>query len=386
MASIFNALMNLVESNDAFLYKDLVLDDVTYRLFDYRLASYSDFLPEYAREARGIMFDITDIEKPILVCRPMEKFFNLNENPFTLDLDLSNVLYVMDKLDGSLISTYLHKGKLRLKSKMSLDSDQALMAMDWLNLPENANFKESLEVVAESGLTVSLELTSPLNQVVVKYENTRLRVINIRDNTTGRHLSLTTFWDTFFDPDEVVSVTIPHPNEIEELVAGIKDKTGIEGYVLVFPDQLVKVKTDWYRSLHSAKEGIDIPSRLFESVLCGSQDDLRAMVYQDSYALSKIDQMEKAVLPTIKSWIATTTSYVNQAKEKGWTPKDVSEGLKRDNIPKVLHSPVFCLFRYGEFDFINWARKNRDSFGIDFSEIRQIPPYVPSSLVSGEVQ
>ncbi|MFT2622084.1 RNA ligase, partial [Escherichia coli] len=50
--------------------------------------------------------DVDDILVRI-ASRPMEKFFNLNETPFTMNLDLSKVKYMLAKEDGSLVSTYL---------------------------------------------------------------------------------------------------------------------------------------------------------------------------------------------------------------------------------------------------------------------------------------
>lgn len=70
-----------------------------------------------------------------VACWP-EKFFNLNENPTTTDLDLSTVEVVKEKVDGSLISSFLHRVDgmpvLRLKSRQSLVSSQAVDSLEWL--------------------------------------------------------------------------------------------------------------------------------------------------------------------------------------------------------------------------------------------------------------
>ncbi len=77
-----------------------------------------------AQKFRGIMFEM-DGDTPIRIAsRPMEKFFNLNENPMTMGIDISDVEYIMDKADGSLVSSYVDDGYLYLKSKTSLYSDQ----------------------------------------------------------------------------------------------------------------------------------------------------------------------------------------------------------------------------------------------------------------------
>ena len=75
--------MDLCKNNEAFFYKDHVLDDQTYRIFNYRLCSHTDFLSSGALECRGHMFNITVEGRPVIVCLPMQKFFNLGEINWT---------------------------------------------------------------------------------------------------------------------------------------------------------------------------------------------------------------------------------------------------------------------------------------------------------------
>ena len=85
--NLYNDLFALANSNEAFFFKDQELDNLVYRVFSYRLASYNDFCAPGAFESRGIMFEM-DQETPIrLAAMPMEKFFNDSENPFTMNLD-----------------------------------------------------------------------------------------------------------------------------------------------------------------------------------------------------------------------------------------------------------------------------------------------------------
>lgn len=53
---LYTNLMSLVASNEAFYYVDHVLNSCIYRVFTYRLASYTDFLEPDALECRGHMF------------------------------------------------------------------------------------------------------------------------------------------------------------------------------------------------------------------------------------------------------------------------------------------------------------------------------------------
>lgn len=84
---MYNDLMNLVSNSDVFYFQDFEVDGHTYRIFNYRLASYTDFMQPSALECRGHMFEIVGGDKcssqydsPIrLATLPMQKFFNLNE-------------------------------------------------------------------------------------------------------------------------------------------------------------------------------------------------------------------------------------------------------------------------------------------------------------------
>lgn len=75
---LYDNLMQLVKTNEAFYYVDHVLNDIIYRVFTYRLASYTDFLEPDALECRGHMFRV-DGDGVELVSLPLEKFFNLHE-------------------------------------------------------------------------------------------------------------------------------------------------------------------------------------------------------------------------------------------------------------------------------------------------------------------
>ena len=129
---LYNRLMKICLSDTTttkFFYKDFVSSMGTkFRVFSYHIASYTDWTQPGSLECRGIMFEM-DFDKPVRIAsRPMHKFFNLNENPFTMNLDLSKAEFAMTKEDGSLVSSYIDKGYVYLKSKTSIFSDQALSA------------------------------------------------------------------------------------------------------------------------------------------------------------------------------------------------------------------------------------------------------------------
>lgn len=304
-------LVTLTQSNEAFYYQDFVLDDKTYRIFNYRLASYTDFQLPSALECRGIMFEMSvgmggAIHAVRLASLPMEKFFNLNENPSTIGLDLSTVVDVQEKADGSLMSTYMHDGHLRLKSKGSLFSDQAIAAMKWLDT--QPKFKNCLWVLANENYTVNLEWCSPEHRIVLGYLEPTLKVMNARDNPSGEYVD---FDETFYG------------HTVEHLIVGdpvgfvesIPSMVNVEGFVLLLKSgQRVKVKCDWYLALHHAKDSVNNPRRLFECILSEGIDDVRSMFYDDPVAIMMIDQMQVKVDHLYNHLVKTVEGYYSANK------------------------------------------------------------------------
>lgn len=184
---LYADLLVLTQANEAFYHQEFMLDGKTYRIFNYRLASYTDFQQPGALECRGVMFEVSGDDAVQLASLTMSKFFNLNENPSTMGVDLTKVKRIEEKADGSLMSTYLHNDELRLKSKGSLFSDQALAAMKWLDRPENKQFKNELKLAAMGvrPYTVNLEWCSPEHRIVLGYMEPTLKVLNMRDHEDG---------------------------------------------------------------------------------------------------------------------------------------------------------------------------------------------------------
>jgi hypothetical protein len=80
------------------------------------------------------MFNINDPKNVQLVSLPPENFFNYEEGNVSEQHKQGQLGDQMDKMDGSLISTFIHfddknQRIVRLKSKTSLTSPQAFEAM-----------------------------------------------------------------------------------------------------------------------------------------------------------------------------------------------------------------------------------------------------------------
>jgi T4 RnlA family RNA ligase len=182
---ILERAMKIVENNEAFYYKDEIVDGTPFRIFNYRLASYLDFSKDtFALELRGLTVNLETGE----YFWGLHKFFNDNENPFTMGDELweDEELLCMEKLDGSLIQCIVKDGRVYAKTKGTFFSEQAQMAQKIIN--ENINYQMAIRECYKTGLFLYFELVSPFNQVVVPYEKTELRLIQARRIITGEYL------------------------------------------------------------------------------------------------------------------------------------------------------------------------------------------------------
>jgi T4 RnlA family RNA ligase len=218
-------------------------DDYKISIFNYRLTTYNDFVEYKAFELRGLTFvfnqDGTVFQRYLL----MEKFFNLNENESVLYdlLKHKKVNSVYLKEDGSVISFIkLPNGKVIAKSKNSIESEQAIQAQEVYE--SDSKLKDFVDHCLSQNLSPIFELVGPKNRIVVKYDTTQLILLRLRNNQTGRYLSIN-------------EIELPKPINfsfsLDDLISLKNELVSIEGWIVEFEDgQKIKIKTNWYYSLH----------------------------------------------------------------------------------------------------------------------------------------
>jgi T4 RnlA family RNA ligase len=365
---IFNDLMDLSATNEAFYFVDQILANKTYRIFLYRLASYSDWLAPHANESRGITFHVDETGNMIdLVSRPFHKFFNAYENPFVMDLDFSEPTAILDKMDGSLISTMNvgvadHGGPIVwLKSKGSLFSDQATAANQLIHTIKYEPLLEFLYLMLENDCTVCMEYTGPENRIVIGYMEEALTVLSIRDNDTGVYIPLEILEYDY--PDATQFFVKNHVEDIEDPVAfaeNVINMEKVEGFVFWLPDVTVKMKTTWYMVLHHLKDSINSKRRLYEAVVNETIDDVRAQFFDDPVALKIISDMEELVVPIYNSMVELVETFYEDNKH-----------LERKEY--AIKGQVDCGQYFGlamgkylgrEPDYKAYMVKNRKDYGI----------------------
>ncbi len=215
----------------------------------------SDFYNAIVKECRGLILDAETFE---VVSYPFNKFFNYGE-PFMDDVDWRTA-YVTEKIDGSIIKIVNLDGNFLISTNGVIDAFKC-------SLPGNVGcpFNTFGELVMEGfkhygigiedfprlfapGFTYIFELTSPWNQVVVHFDETKVSFLGMRDNVTLK--------EKFFGDCELAQVfDTPHIfpiTNIDECVAASKVlPEDAEGYVVVDAQfNRVKVKSPRYVQLH----------------------------------------------------------------------------------------------------------------------------------------
>lgn len=299
---LFDNLNVLVkEHQPVFCSKDVSFENTLYRIFDYNLANYQSFLLPSSLESRGIMFEVDSEGNMIeLVSLPMQKFFNYKENPYTEGLEKEFMSVVMDKQDGSLMSSYLRNGNVYLKSKGALFSEQAISAnkvLEKLPLLKQAILEFELQ-----GYTVNLEYTAPDNQIVLKYDSANLSVLNARSRKTGEYVDFELIKSNFPVENTVDFITQYSHLTLEDFSKIVYDMRDIEGFVLQTKSgQWVKLKTNWYCERHNSvnkfspyfKKG---RRELIMAVFEQRTDDVRQLLIDNDFMLDVISKVEQFVV------------------------------------------------------------------------------------------
>lgn len=359
--NLYNDLMKLCE-NEAFYYVDQKVDSKVFRVFTYRLASYTEFCLPNALECRGHTFLMDGDTALALVSLPPAKFFNAYENPFVMDLDFSKSLIYMDKMDGSLISSVrdaLSREGFRLKSKTSFTSSQAKDAEGWLNAhPSLIQFIFDQTVLNR---TVNMEWIAPNNRIVIGYAEPKLVILNVRDNKTGETFYPYDFWH--IESIRKYLVMYLTNLEVQYSYEEILAMTGIEGFVVLFDDgRVCKVKTEAYCVLHKTKDSINNPKALFQACLYETSDDLRSLFHDDVLAMQQIEAMENLVRFNYNHRSAQLQKFYNDNKHL--SRKDYAILGQTELKEAGTFSLAMNLYLGKDMGLKDWMMKNYREFGI----------------------
>lgn len=321
---MFDGLMTLTETQDGAFYKvDSVLNDIKYRVFNYRIPSWTQMNLPYAQESRGVMFEITDLENPRLVCLTPRKFFNYKEGAPKLHENYK-LGAKMKKVDGSLVSTFEHNGKVFFKSKTSLNSTQVKDSLELLYA--NKDLLADTKAFQKSGWNLNFEYVSPTNTIVILYDKPELILLSARNLETGQLIYADKLEQKLKENgyNELLKTLVPYTMATEDeqnqknLINQIGKEVVGEGYVIevLAPEPyLVKVKNDAYSAVHNFFEKVESNHHLVKVVLFEKGDDARSLFRDNPDVLARIEEVENIVLPIYNAILNEVDRFYNENKE-----------------------------------------------------------------------
>lgn len=241
------------------------------------------------RECRGMIFD--DAGK--LISRPLHKFFNVGEKEETLPQNIDFTGHsVYDKLDGSMIRPIMLDRQVRLATKMGI-TDTSIQCENWMysDNTREEDYYDFLQWCTSTHRTPIFEWISRDNKIVIKYDESSLVLLALRDNETGQYATyerLITFGDGFQIP---VVKRYNSFDSISDFLEKTKAEIGNEGYVVELADgNRVKIKTDEYCRIHKIKERVQQPRHVIALIIDEQIDDAKAGL--DEVDLKKVEDIE----------------------------------------------------------------------------------------------
>lgn len=360
---LYKNVSDITNNNPNFEKKTVVSKGATYEIFNYRMvATYTNWLQDGARECRGLMYRV-DLDSPVLVSHPFEKFFNYGENPIVLDVDLTNANRICFKEDGTMLSTYIKPdGTLGLKTKKTLDSVFVRKATEYLE--KDTLFWMDLWSITKEGYTVIMEWISPNNRIVIPYQKDNLVVLAVRSNEDGSYATM----------DELQEFRSIHPrlmrdvldsvkSDLTGFINGIRDLEDIEGFVFYLPDgEKIKYKTDWYVARHNLIDGLYSPRTLYKSIVDGTIDDAKSLLSDDPAKLDIINTMERRIEREFHKIVTSVEMFYNMNKDLERKDYAIKANARKDGLLPLYMNKYLGV----EIDWKGWMiRKVRNYINSD---------------------
>lgn len=299
-----------------------------YSVIDYVYSLADSFDDPIRKECRGLKFSADGS----ILARPLHKFFNIGERPDTqagvLEFDQPHT--VMEKLDGSMIHPAIVGDEVVFMTRMGR-TDVAMKAERHLT-PELRTICAGLLM---GGATPIFEFTAPDNRIVVRYEESALTLLAVRNTVDGA------YWPRSLLDGTGLPVVPVHSSATSgtEFAAYARTVLGFEGFVVRFDNGLwVKAKGDDYVLKHKAKDSILQEKNILQLVLSGGLDDVLPLLddADADAARSYRDSVEAGVSKTVEDLSRFVAANENVPQ------KDFAIDHVR-RLPKILQPLAFTV-------------------------------------------
>lgn len=321
-----------------------------YQIIDYLYEDNDTFNDDIRMECRGIKFD----EDGKIISRPFHKFFNYGQKLLTYDWNKPH--RIMTKADGSMVSSTLINGELRLCTRMGI-TEQSEMAEMYLTDSQRNHLKQ----LNLQGFNAIFEFVSPDNRIVIEYDEPKLILLAVRNIFTGQYYRLG-WLEREFENIDTHEFTI-NDSTIEKLR---EETTGIEGYVVAWADgTYVKIKSKEYGQMHRAVSYFQREDMILPIILDGQCDDIYPSLSQER--ADRLSKFEHEVLREYHAMIAHVITQRHRYIESGdsrkefalWVNTNVQPGLRAAMFSAidgkdVKESVRNCILRNPDLLTVRW--------------------------------
>lgn len=302
-----NTFEALHSAHDWIVRKEISFNGSNFVKFGTVYSSDTHFNDLALRQCRGITFNKETGE---LVSLPFPKFFNINETEENrlYKLKKEKIVRTMDKLDGSMIHTFIVNDTICCCTKMGNDNAQSIASSKIIH-SSSYDYKALIHEASAQSITPLFEYTSPNNQVVIPYKTDALTLIGLRCMRTGKMLSLDHF--KHFD----IPIVDSHEEyTTESLLQKVLRERLSEGYVALYETgELVKFKTPWYTNNHKVLTLFRLRD-VAKAHLEGSSDDIIAIL-RTLNEYEKLEAYERAI-KVVEKKVHDLNLEVNTLSEK----------------------------------------------------------------------
>lgn len=267
-------------------YNLKISEDGDFVLFKYNQLSSDFSLPE-VQEARGTILHKGDWE---YVCRAFDKFGNYGES-YVEPLDWEHGVSVQEKIDGSLCKIWCYAGIWHLSTNGTIDAFKAEtgdlrfktfgdLFLAALKRYGFSSVQELGDMLLQRHCTFMFELVSPVNRVVVPYEEFRLYFLGCRSLMTLNELNVRHILCEVFDVPKI----FPISSLSDVINAANTLPWDEEGYVCVDQNfKRCKIKSPQYVKAHYVRSNGCINERhLLEVILSGEEEEF--LIYAPDYS------------------------------------------------------------------------------------------------------
>jgi RNA ligase len=265
------------------------------------------------RELRGLIFD----NENNLISRPYHKFFNVNEREetqlsvFAEKTSTQNHMF-LEKLDGSMVRPLKIGDSTFMATKMGI-TDTGLRASKFFwSQQKIMSFVD--EIYKE--FTPIFEWLSLEDRIVLDYGDPQLVLTAIRNNFSGEYISydMMKILADRFDLNIVGAKVVEDISDMQSVLNDISKETDSEGYVVRFEDgHMVKIKNEWYVTLHRSKELATNDRLIVKCILEESVDDLKPLLMESD--LVRVVKMETVVNNALLEIVSSIVEHISTLGE-----------------------------------------------------------------------